>query len=108
MSAAGRTTPLSFLAGGGTMGGLMRAHDWSRSSLGEPATWPDLLKSTVATCLASRFPMVIWWGPDLIMLYNDAWQPIRGDTKHPVVSVARGESPGRRLGRSSASNSSAR
>jgi two-component sensor histidine kinase len=27
--------------------------------------------------------MVIWWGPDLIMLYNDAWQPILGETKHP-------------------------
>jgi hypothetical protein len=76
--------PLSFLTGGGKMGALMRGHDWSKSPLGEPATWPDLLKSAVATCLASRFPMVIWWGPDLIMLYNDAWQPILGETKHPA------------------------
>jgi hypothetical protein len=64
------------------MGVLMRAHDWSKSPLGDPSTRPDLLKSAVATCLASRFPMVIWWGLDLIMLYNDAWQPILGDTKH--------------------------
>jgi two-component sensor histidine kinase len=84
MSAATPPSPVNFLDGGGKMGALMRAHDWSKSLLGEPTTWPDLLKSTVATCLASRFPMVIWWGPDLIMLYNDAWQPILGDTKHPA------------------------
>ena len=72
-----------FLDGGGKMGALMRAHDWSTSPLGEPALWPDTLKSTVATCLNSRFPIVVWWGPELIMLYNDAWQPILGETKHP-------------------------
>lgn len=72
-----------FLNGGGKMGALMRTHDWSASPLGEPAQWPDALKSAVATCLNSRFPMVVWWGPQLIMLYNDAWQPILGETKHP-------------------------
>ena len=66
------------------MGALMQSHDWSLSPLGPPAYWPDTLKASVATCLASRFPMVIWWGPDLIMLYNDAWQPILGETKHPA------------------------
>jgi two-component sensor histidine kinase len=73
----------NFLNGGGKMGALMRAHDWSMSPLGEPAQWPDVLKSAVATCLNTRFPMVVWWGPQLIMLYNDAWQPILGETKHP-------------------------
>jgi PAS domain S-box-containing protein len=66
------------------MGALMRTHDWSRSPLGHPASWPDTLKAAIATCLSSLFPMVVWWGPDLIMLYNDAWQPILGDTKHPA------------------------
>ena len=75
---------LGFLDGGGRMGALMREHDWSRSPLGDPASWPDALKTAVATCLSSRFPMVIWWGPELVMLYNDAWQPILGDTKHPA------------------------
>ena len=83
MSIAG-PTPFGFLDGGGTMGALMRAHDWSGSPLGAPACWPETLKAAIATCLASRFPMVVWWGPDLIMLYNDAWQPILGETKHPV------------------------
>src|SRR5436190_835894 len=73
-----------FLDGGGQMGALMRAYDWSRTSLGDPAEWPGVLKTAVATCLSSRFPMVIWWGPRLLMLYNDAWQPILGETKHPA------------------------
>src|SRR5215472_5523443 len=78
-----RPTLLGFLEGGGKMGALMRTHDWSRSLLGPPAYWPDRLKAAIATCLASRFPMVVWWGPELLMFYNDAWQPILGDTKHP-------------------------
>jgi PAS domain S-box-containing protein len=83
MSIAG-STPFDFLDRGGKMGALMRAYDWSHSPLGPPACWPDALKAAIATCLASRFPMVVWWGPDLIMLYNDAWQPILGETKHPA------------------------
>jgi two-component sensor histidine kinase len=74
---------MGFFSDGGNMGALMRAHDWSTSPLGDPSTWPELLKSAVSTCLGTRFPMVVWWGPDLIMLYNDAWQPILGETKHP-------------------------
>ncbi|HTY70136.1 MAG TPA: ATP-binding protein [Alphaproteobacteria bacterium] len=72
-----------FLAGGGEMGELMRAHDWSRSPLGSPDTWPDALKMAVSICLNSRFPMVLWWGPEFVMLYNDAWRPVLGTTKHP-------------------------
>lgn len=74
---------MSFLADGGTMGTLMRSFDWSSSPLGAPRHWPDALKMAVATCLNSRFPMVVWWGPELLMLYNDAWRPILGETKHP-------------------------
>src|SRR6516225_6131294 len=79
-----RPTLLGFLDGGGKMGALMRTRDWSRTQLGPPAYWPATLKAAIATCLASRFPMVVWWGPDLLMLYNDAWQPILGETKHPA------------------------
>jgi len=67
-----RQPRLAFLDGGGRMGALMRSLDWSGSLLGDPATWPDTLKTAVATCLSSRFPMVVWWGPRLLMLYNDA------------------------------------
>ncbi len=76
-------SPAEFLTGGGEMGALMRAHDWSGSPLGDPADWPDALKNSVSICLNSRFPMVLWWGPERIMLYNDAWRPVLGATKHP-------------------------
>ncbi|HEV2365454.1 MAG TPA: response regulator [Caulobacteraceae bacterium] len=74
---------LKFLDGGGRMAELIGARDWSATALGPPALWPDALKMAVGTCLSSRFPMVVWWGPELLMLYNDAWQPILGETKHP-------------------------
>jgi signal transduction histidine kinase len=41
--------------------------------------WPDVLKTTVALCLASSFPQAIVWGPALITLYNDGFIPILGD-----------------------------
>src|SRR5215475_1400465 len=84
MSGSLSKTGLAFLNGAGSIAALMRDFDWSRSPLGYPEFWPDTLKSAVATCLASRFPMVVWWGPELIMLYNDASQPILGETKHPA------------------------
>jgi two-component sensor histidine kinase len=74
---------LGFLNGGGEIASLIRARDWSGTQLGAPSGWPHTLKAALATCLNTRFPMVVWWGPDLLMLYNDAWQPILGSTKHP-------------------------
>jgi hypothetical protein len=52
--------------------------------LGSPETWPDALKMVVSICLNSRFPISLWWGPELVMLYTDAWRPIFGKTKHPT------------------------
>ena len=43
----------------------MRAFDWSASDLGPPGRWPENLRTTVSLCLTSRFPILIWWGPDL-------------------------------------------
>ena len=70
------------LSGGGEMGRLMREHDWASTPLGAVETWPQSLRTAVSICLASYFPMLIWWGPDLIKLYNDAYRPILGN-KHP-------------------------
>jgi hypothetical protein len=74
-----------FLAGGGEIGALMRAKSWSDTLLGPPETWPEALKMAVSICLNSRFPISLWWGPELVMLYNDAWRPILGKTKHPAA-----------------------
>ncbi|MDQ6604208.1 MAG: PAS domain-containing protein, partial [Chloroflexota bacterium] len=78
------------LAGGGEMGALMRALDWSAMPLGPVGDWPQSLRTSVSICLASRFPMLIWWGPELVMLYNDAYRPILGATKHPAAMGQRG------------------
>ncbi|MGN6388775.1 MAG: EAL domain-containing protein [Burkholderiaceae bacterium] len=60
----------------------MRAHDWTRSPLGDPRAWPQALRTIVGLMLGSRFPMFVAWGPELGFLYNDAYSAILG-AKHP-------------------------
>ena len=74
--------PLPFLMGGGEMGRLIRSMDWSKTSLGPVAGWPQSLRTTVSICLASDLPICVIWGPGLVQLYNDAYRVICGD-KHP-------------------------
>lgn len=71
-----------FLSGGGDMGQRIREYDWSNTLLGGVALWPQSLRSAISICLNSNFPIAIYWGKDLTLLYNDAWSPIPG-TKHP-------------------------
>ena len=73
---------MSFLAGGGQVGELMRAHAWSDSPLGHPETWPSSLRTVVDLLLQSQFPMFVAWGRDLGFLYNDPYAEILG-AKHP-------------------------
>src|SRR5262245_37047564 len=70
-------------AGAGEMAALMRATDWSRTRLGPVDQWPQSLRTMLGVVLGSRFPMLLWWGPDLLHLYNDAYRPILRD-KHPA------------------------
>lgn len=72
----------TFLAGGGELGYLIRAHRWETTSLGPPKTWPQSLRSALSICLHSTFPTAIYWGPELRLLYNDAWAPIAAE-RHP-------------------------
>jgi signal transduction histidine kinase len=67
-----------WLDGGGQMAERIRNHDWAATPLGPLDQWPDALKTTVALCLASRFPQAILWGPALLTLHNDAFIPILG------------------------------
>jgi PAS domain S-box-containing protein len=73
------------LQGGGEMGALMRSFDWESSLLGPVEKWPQSLRTSVSICLNSRFAILIWWGPELVMLYNDAYRQIIG-TKHPAAT----------------------
>ncbi len=73
---------LSFLHGGGELGELIRSKDWSLTPLGPPENWPQSLKTTLGILLNSRYPMFVFWGPQLIKIYNDGYRPITGH-KHP-------------------------
>jgi PAS domain S-box-containing protein len=75
---------IPWLAGGGEMGALMRTRDWSDSPLGPPESWPESLQISAGICVSSRFDLIVWWGPDLVMLYNDSYRRTLG-VKHPVA-----------------------
>ena len=76
------TAAPAFLAGGGELGAAIRQFDWAASPLGPPENWPRTLKTCLSIMLASRQPMWVWWGPELINFYNDAYLSIIGG-KHP-------------------------
>ncbi|TWI69782.1 signal transduction histidine kinase [Pseudoduganella lurida] len=81
---------IDFLSGGGTMGALIRGHDWTATSLGPPAGWPQPLKTVVRLLLTSNHPMFIWWGDDLVQFYNDSYSHTLGPERHPSALGARG------------------
>ncbi|MBD2703442.1 PAS domain-containing protein [Spirosoma sp. BT702] len=76
------TSNQGFLSGGGELGQLIRSFDWSQTPLGAVDSWPQSLRSALSICLNSNFPIAIYWGKELHLLYNDAWSPIPGN-KHP-------------------------
>lgn len=67
---------------GGEMARLIESFDWSRSPLGPMAQWPQSLKTALNICLRSRFQLAVYWGPQLIFLYNDAEREVIG-AMHP-------------------------
>ncbi|MDP3689971.1 MAG: PAS domain-containing protein [Bradyrhizobium sp.] len=72
------------------MGALTRAFDWSASPLGEPGTWPQSLRTAVRLVLNSNHPMFVWWGPELVQFYNDAYRRTMGPERHPSALGQRG------------------
>jgi len=80
---AGRDA-LGFLDGGGETARLVAAHDWSRTPLGAIGGWSRSLRSTAGLILRSPVAMVLLWGSEGIMLYNDAYARIAGD-RHPAA-----------------------
>ena len=57
-------------------------HDWAGSVLGPPETWPPAIRTIVRLVLDARHPMFVFWGPELGMLYNEAYTAFLQD-KHP-------------------------
>ena len=74
--------PYELLLSDSETGRLFRATDWSKTPLGPVEGWPQSLRIAVGICLNSRFPMFVWWGPELINIYNDAYIPVLGK-RHP-------------------------
>jgi hypothetical protein len=70
---------------GSATGALAREVDWASTPLGVPSTWPTALRVTVETCFATRFPMLVMWGPELTMIYNDGYRDMLGSDKHPAA-----------------------
>ena len=85
------TAGLNAISGTGEMADLTRAYDWSITAVGPVVHWPEALLTTVNTLLASRHPMFLWWGQDLVQFYNDAYRPSIREDKHPSALGQRGK-----------------
>ena len=70
------------LAGASEMESLIRSTDWSQSPIGAVETWSPALRMMVSILLANRFPLLLWWGPHYIQIYNDAYRP---DSRGPSI-----------------------
>ena len=66
------------------MGAVIRAHDWAETSLGPPTVWPQALRTTVRLMLNTGHPVYIFWGPEGLCFYNDAYRPSLGAELHPA------------------------
>lgn len=76
------TKTKNWLMGNSEMAKVIRERDWSKHSLGPIDNWPQTLKTALGICLNSKFPMLVWWGKDLLVFYNDTYIPFVG-IKHP-------------------------
>ncbi|AWI24590.1 PAS domain-containing protein [Flavobacterium pallidum] len=82
----------SFLSGNGEMARLTREKDWENTAVGAIENWPQSLRTTLGLLLKSKFPMFLFWGPDLVCFYNDAYRPSLGQNgKHPNILGQKGE-----------------
>ena len=78
------TGEFGFLRGGGELAELIAAFDWSTTALGPISGWPPHLKTSVGLALRSAVPIVMLWGEDGVMIYNDAYSVFAGG-RHPQL-----------------------
>ena len=74
--------PSNRIVGTGEMADLVRAYDWASTPLGPIESWSKELLTIVNLTLCSPSPARTMWGPDFILIYNDAYRPIPGK-RHP-------------------------
>jgi PAS domain S-box-containing protein len=71
-----------FLIGGGECAELILAKKWAETPLGPIEGWPQSLMTATAILLRSPVPIVMLWGDEGVMLYNDAYSKFAGG-RHP-------------------------
>ena len=76
----------AWLAGGREMGARMRAKHWSATPIGSPETWPQSVKTAVSICLNLRFPILLWLGPELGIVYNGIYIAFLGGAPRRLAS----------------------
>ena len=77
--------------GPGEMAARCRAFDWASTPLGPTPGWSRSLRTIVSTMMESRHPMFLWWGADLVQIFNDGYLPSFGNTGRDVTALgARG------------------
>ncbi len=64
------------------MAEFIRAHDWSSTPLGPIEDWSEALLLSVNLMLSCAFPSLVFWGKELVQLYNDAFIPLLAE-RHP-------------------------
>jgi len=79
-----RAGPTLTRIAGGEMAERVRAFNWSRTPIGAMETWSPSLRLAVDMILATNFPMALRWGPQLCLIYNDAYAPALHE-KHPAA-----------------------
>ncbi len=73
---------------GGETGRLIAAFDWTQTPLGPITGWPESLRTATGILLRSPLPIVMLWGEDGIMIYNDAYSGFAGG-RHPQLLGSR-------------------
>src|SRR4026208_406489 len=73
-----RPRAAAWRGGGGELGALRRAKDWVAPPPGPIDDWPQSLRSCISHLLPSRAQIVVFWGPELVAIYNDAYRPVFG------------------------------
>lgn len=69
-------------ASSGELSALLRGMDWTRTPLGPVSQWPRLLRASVGICLSQRFPTLVLWGTEFVLIYNQGYSSIL-ESKHP-------------------------
>ena len=93
LAATGRASVPEWLVEGGELGALIRSTDWSRTLMGPRDAWPESLRTAVGIVVASRFPMALLWGDELILVYNDAYASSRGANLRPRSATTGSSGP---------------